>query len=111
MRFSRSAAQDATVALLDEPTAALDPHHREQVLELARCWARAGKAVLVVLHDLSVAARYADRVVMLKGGRVVNDGAPAEVFTAETTRKVYGQEAHVLKHPDNGAPVVIPVGL
>ncbi|WP_241767389.1 hypothetical protein [Corynebacterium otitidis] len=97
--------------LLDEPTAAPDLRHQEQVLELARRWARAGKAVLVELHDLNVAARYADRVVMLKEGRVVNDGAPAEVFTAETTRKVYGQEAHVLKHPDNRAPVVIPVGL
>lgn len=108
--FARSSAQAAPVLLLDEPTAALDLHHQEAVLSSARSRRDAGETVVVVLHDLNLAARYADRMLILADGELVADGSPAEVISRESMRKIYGQEVHLLKHPDTGAPVIVPVG-
>jgi iron complex transport system ATP-binding protein len=83
--------------LLDEPTAALDPRHQVTVLGLARRAAQdAGHAVVVVLHDLTLAARWADRVVVLAGGRVQAAGAPAAVLTPETLAAAYQARFEVL---------------
>lgn len=108
--LARVVAQRAQLLLLDEPTAALDVHHQELVLELARARAHDGDGVLVVLHDLAVAARHADRVVLLAGGRIVADGPPAVVFDAARLSRVYEHDIEVLPHPVTGELLVIPRG-
>ncbi|GIJ48963.1 hemin import ATP-binding protein HmuV [Virgisporangium aliadipatigenens] len=107
--LARVLAQHTALVLLDEPTAALDLRHQELVLRVARDRAAAGAAVLVVLHDLGLAAAHADRVAVLDSGRVVADGAPAEVFTAELLSTVYGHAVEVFPHPRTGTPLVLPV--
>jgi iron complex transport system ATP-binding protein len=106
--LARVLAQQAPLLLLDEPTAALDLRHQELVLRLCRERAEAGDAVVVVLHDLGLAAAYADRAAVLHEGRVVADGAPAEVFEAGLLTRVYRQAVEVLPHPRTGAPLVVP---
>ena len=105
--LARVLAQGAGVLLLDEPTAALDLHHEELVLGLARERAAAGDAVVVVLHDLNLAAAYADRVAVLDGGRLAAVGAPAEVLRPELLSQVYQHDVEVLPHPRTGAPVIL----
>lgn len=107
--LARVIAQGTPVLLLDEPTAALDLKHQEDVLRLARMHAEAGATVVVVLHDLNLAAAYADDITLLRLGRVVATGAPADVLTAERIEAVYGQPVEVLPHPRTGAPLVLPV--
>jgi iron complex transport system ATP-binding protein len=107
--LARALAQRTGVLLLDEPTAALDISHQEDVLTVARQRARDGDAVLVVLHDLSLAAAYADRVTLLHRGRVVADGTPDEVLTASQLSAVYDHPIEVLRHPHTGTAIVVPV--
>ncbi|MBN9632840.1 MAG: heme ABC transporter ATP-binding protein [Actinobacteria bacterium] len=107
--LARVLAQDCPIVLLDEPTDALDLGHREQVLSLAAELARDGRAVLAVLHDLDLAAAYADRVVLLHGGRVVAEGRPEEVLTASRVGDVYDHPVEVVPHPSSGVPLVLPV--
>ncbi|WP_433062366.1 heme ABC transporter ATP-binding protein [Dactylosporangium sp. CS-033363] len=107
--LARVLAQRTSVILLDEPTAALDLHHQELVLRIARERATAGDAILVVLHDLGLAAAHADRVMILDAGRAVASGPPAEVFTPELLSDVYRHEIEVLSHPRTGAKIVLPV--
>ncbi|MET9101338.1 heme ABC transporter ATP-binding protein [Streptomyces antibioticus] len=106
--LARVLAQRAPLLLLDEPTAALDLKHQELVLRLCRERARAGDAVVVVLHDLGLAAAYAHRVAVLHEGRVAADGPPAEVFTGRLLSEVYDQPVEVLPHPRTGALLVTP---
>ncbi|MFJ1703600.1 heme ABC transporter ATP-binding protein [Kitasatospora sp. NPDC088346] len=106
--LARVLAQRACLLLLDEPTAALDLRHQELVLRLARQRAAAGDAVVVVLHDLSLAAAYADRVVLLAAGRAVADGPVREVLAGPLLSEVYGHPVEVLDHPRTGAPLVLP---
>ncbi|MFE5408058.1 heme ABC transporter ATP-binding protein [Microbacterium sp. NPDC056569] len=106
--LARVLAQACDVLLLDEPTAALDLKHQEDVLRIARDRAREGAAVAVVLHDLNAALGVADRVTLLSRGRVVASGTPAEVLTAAAIGEVYGQRVDVFPHPVSGAPVVMP---
>ncbi len=105
--FARLLAQDTPVLMLDEPTAALDIHHQEQVLSVVREAADAGAAVVVVLHDLSLAAAYADQICVLARGAVRALGTPDEVFTEELLSEVYDHPVHVLRH--DGQLVVVPV--
>lgn len=106
--LARVLAQRTSLLLLDEPTAALDLRHQELVLRLCRERARAGDAVVVVLHDLGLAAAYADRVAILRTGRVAADGPPAEVFSEHLLSEVYDQPVEVLAHPRTGAVLVTP---
>jgi iron complex transport system ATP-binding protein len=78
------------------------------VLRICRERARAGDAVVVVLHDLGLAARYADRVVALHDGRIAAQGPPREVLDAELIGRVYRQPVEVLAHPRTGTPLVVP---
>lgn len=106
--LARVLAQDATIVLLDEPTAALDLRHQEDVLRIARELARTGAAVVVVLHDLSLAAAYADRIAIMEDGRLAAVGAPAVVLQPELLERIYGIGVKVVADPDGGAPIVVP---
>ena len=106
--LARALAQDAPLLLLDEPTAALDLGHQESVLEIAQAEARKGRAVVVVLHDLGLAAAHADQVTILARGRVVAAGEPREVLTADQLSTVYGHPIEVLDHPRDGSLIVLP---
>jgi iron complex transport system ATP-binding protein len=105
--FARALAQDAEILLLDEPTAFLDLRHRIEVLRVVRELAAAGRASLVVSHDLGLAARACDRLVLLSDGVVAAAGAAAEVLTREHLDEAFGISAQVLIAPD-GEPVVVP---
>lgn len=107
--LARVLAQRAPLLLLDEPTAALDLRHQELVLRICRERAAAGDAVVVVLHDLGLAAAYADRAAVLHDGRIAVDGPPAEVFEGGLLSRVYRQPVEVLPHPRTGVPLVVPV--
>ncbi|MEV0437645.1 heme ABC transporter ATP-binding protein [Streptomyces spectabilis] len=107
--LARVLAQRAPLLLLDEPTAALDLRHQELVLRICRERAAAGDAVVVVLHDLGLAAAYADRAVVLHSGTVAADGAPRDVFDAALLSDVYRQPIEVFPHPRTGKPLVTPV--
>jgi iron complex transport system ATP-binding protein len=106
--LARVLAQRTGLLLLDEPTAALDLRHQELVLGVARTRAAAGVAVVVVLHDLNLAAAHADRVAVLAGGRVVAAGPPAEVLGGALLTDVYEHDVEVIAHPRTGAPVILP---
>ena len=105
--LARVLAQRTPIVMLDEPTASLDLRHQEDVMRAVRALASAGTAVLVVVHDLSLAAAYADRVALVADGRLVAVGTPGEVLTAAQVSAVYGLAVDVSL--DTGRPVVVPV--
>lgn len=103
-------AQDAATILLDEPTTFLDLSHQLDVLRLVRTInARQGSTIVMVLHDLSLAARYSDRLVVLHEGRVLADGDPWQVITPEVLSTAFGLEALVIADPASGRPLVVPL--
>lgn len=106
--FARVLAQRAGVLLLDEPTAALDLRHQEQLMRLAAERAAAGQAVLVVLHDIQLAAAYADEIAVLADGRLVAVGPPADILTEPLLERVYGLPVDVVRHPAHGGLIVVP---
>ncbi|RAJ46902.1 iron complex transport system ATP-binding protein [Kitasatospora sp. SolWspMP-SS2h] len=106
--LARVLAQDTALLLLDEPTAALDLRHQELVLRVARERADAGHGVVVVLHDLTLAAAHADRIALLDAGRTVAVGPTAEILDADLLSRVYRHPVEVLAHPRGGAPIVLP---
>lgn len=102
-------AQDAPVMLLDEPTSNLDLSHQSRVMDLVVDLARErSAAVLVAMHDLSLASQYCDRLIMLADGKIFDQGSPGEVLTAENISAVYGVDVVTLSHPETGSPVVLP---
>jgi len=105
--LARVIAQSTGILLLDEPTAALDLKHHEDVMRLVRAQADAGAAVAIVLHDLNAALAHADRVTLLAEGRVAAAGAPAAVLTAARIEAVYGQPVDVFPHPVTGVPLIV----
>lgn len=105
--LARVLAQDTPILLLDEPTAALDLRHREAVLRVARARADDGRAVLAVLHDLNLAAAWADRIVLLDRGTVRADGPPGDVLTADLLSRLYGAPVLVTRHPTRDHPLVV----
>jgi ABC-type cobalamin/Fe3+-siderophores transport system ATPase subunit len=106
--LARSLAQQPRVLLLDEPTAALDLGHAQQVLDLVdRLRRQDGLTVVSTLHDLTLAGQYADRLALLSEGRVVADGSPTEVLTAQALHTHYGARAEVVNGPSG--PAVLPI--
>lgn len=104
-------AQDTDLLLLDEPTTFLDISHQIDVLDLVdRLNREQGRTVVIVLHDLNLAARYASHLVAMRGGAIIATGTPEEVVTAQTVREVFGLEAVVIPDPVCGSPLVVPVG-
>ncbi|QDU60260.1 putative siderophore transport system ATP-binding protein YusV [Planctomycetes bacterium Pan216] len=102
-------AQGAEILLLDEPTSHLDTCHQLEVMELlARLNRDEGKTVVMVLHDLNLAARYAHHMIALKDGDIADEGTPEEVMNSETLRTVFGIEAHITRDPRIGTPICIP---
>ncbi|MEU5640144.1 ABC transporter ATP-binding protein [Streptomyces milbemycinicus] len=102
-------AQDTDVLLLDEPTTYLDIAHQVEVLDLVRQLNHdRGRTVVAVLHDLNQAARYADHLIAMRGGRIVAEGAPGDIVTAELVREVFGLASVVVPDPVTGDPLVVP---
>jgi iron complex transport system ATP-binding protein len=102
-------AQGAPLMLLDEPTTFLDLAHQVDVLELlADLNETDGRTIVLVLHDLNLACRYASHLVAMRAGTVVAEGRPADVITAELVLDVFGLDAHVVDDPVTGTPMVIP---
>ena len=103
---ARALAQEAAIVLLDEPTAALDIGHQQQALDLLDgLRAESGLTLVAAMHDLTLAAQYADRMLLLDGGRVVADGAPTEVLTAPVIARHYGAAIDVVPVGDRIAIV------
>ncbi len=108
--FGMALAQETPVLLLDEPTTFLDIAAQIDLLGLARTLNREeGRTVVMILHDLNLAARYADRIVAMKAGEIVAIGTPAEVITVALLREVFSIEATILTDPQTGLPLVLPI--
>ncbi|WOF22958.1 ABC transporter ATP-binding protein [Microbacterium betulae] len=104
-------AQETPVLLLDEPTTSLDIAHQIEVLELCRRLnGERGVTIVAVLHELNHAARYADRLVVMRDGAILAEGAPDEVLTEEGVEAAFGLVCRVVPDPVSGAPLVLPLG-
>jgi len=104
-------AQDTDLLLLDEPTTFLDVSHQVEVLDLLTDLNRArGITVVMVLHDLNLAARYSDQLVMIADGTVAASGPPAEVLTVQRVLDVFGLPSRVITDPVSGTPLMVPIG-
>jgi len=103
-------AQHTGILLLDEPTTFLDITHQIELLELFTDLHQVGRTVVAVLHDLNHAARYGTHLIAMKGGKVVAEGAPEQVVTAELVEEVFGLRCLVVPDPVAGTPQVVPLG-
>jgi iron complex transport system ATP-binding protein len=103
-------AQDTDLLLLDEPTTYLDLAHQVEVLEMVnRLNREQGRTVVMVLHDLNLAARFSDSIVVMRDGRIVEHDDARTVFTTELLQEVFGLRADVLSDPRTGLPIIVPV--
>ncbi len=104
-------AQQTDLLLLDEPTTFLDASHQIEVLDLLTDLNRSrGTTIVMVLHDLNLAARYADHLIALAGGGLHASGTPAEVLTEETVRAVFDLDSRIIEDPVSGRPLMLPIG-
>jgi iron complex transport system ATP-binding protein len=104
-------AQETDLLLLDEPTTFLDIAHQIEVLDLVeRLNAERGRTVVVVLHDLNLACRYAHQIVAMRGGEIVASGTPSDVITEDLVRDVFGLDCVVIEDPVSRTPLVVPIG-
>jgi iron complex transport system ATP-binding protein len=104
-------AQQTDLLLLDEPTTFLDVSHQVEVLDLLTDLNhRRGTTVVMVLHDLNLAARYADHLIAMEGGRIHAAGHPASVLTEDCVRAVFGIDSRVIADPTSGKPLMLPIG-
>ena len=103
--LARALATDAPLLLADEPTVSLDLRHQLVVMELLRATARAGGALMIVVHDLALATRFAGRVVVMDRGRLVADAVPAEALSPACIADIFGVEAAIIDSGDGGIPI------
>jgi iron complex transport system ATP-binding protein len=104
-------AQQTDILLLDEPTTFLDITHQIEILDLLTDLnRRRGTTIVMVLHDVNLAARYADYIFALRKGRLIAEGAPEEVVTTDLVRRVFGLDCDVITDPVSDAPLVLPIG-
>ncbi len=110
--IAMAVAQDTPLLLLDEPTSALDLGHQIEVLDLVRKLAREGKTVVMVIHDLASACRYADHLIAMHNGRIVAQGAPLDVVSEQLVEQLYGVRCTLMREPGTGAPLIVnPVAI
>lgn len=103
-------AQETDILLLDEPTTFLDLAHQIEILDLIRRLVQdRGRTVVAVLHDLNLAARYADEVVLIRDGKIFDAGAPSAVMTERSVLEVFGVKSVVMPDPLSGTPMCIPI--
>lgn len=107
--MARVLAQETAIVLADEPTAGLDPGHQLALMEKLAALASRGHTVVIAMHDLSLAARYCGRILLMREGQVIADGTPDEVLTPGHLAAAFGIEARISRI--DGVPVVLPVGL
>ncbi len=107
--LARVLSQEAPILLLDEPTAALDLSHQQMVMEIAREIAHAGGAVMTILHDINLAAAYADRLALLHQGRIAAFGEPWTALDPELLTEVFDCPIAVARHPMRNCPLVLPL--
>ncbi|MDT3424773.1 iron complex transport system ATP-binding protein [Paenibacillus forsythiae] len=105
-------AQQTDILFLDEPTTYLDMAHQLEVLQLLQVLnEREGRTIIMVVHDLNHASRYAQHMVAIKSGTVISEGAPVDVMTPEVLREVFGIEADIVEDPRTGLPLCLPHSL
>ena len=109
VRIARALAQEPQALVLDEPTASLDLRHEMSILKLLRDWTDGGMTVLLITHQLNLAARFADRMIILDRGHVAAEGTPSEVFSKEILERVYGWPVRVDEDPVTGSLRVVPL--
>jgi len=108
--IARAIAQEPDIILLDEPTSALDIHHQIEIMELIRNLnLKKSMTVVAVLHDINLASRYCNRLVLMKNGRVIVDGTPEQVITEENLKKVYDMKMFIQENKLFGKPEIIPL--
>ncbi|MBM7367248.1 ABC transporter ATP-binding protein [Gordonia hydrophobica] len=104
-------AQQTDLILLDEPTTYLDLAHAVDVLDLVdELRTEHGKTVVMVLHDLNLAARYSDALIVMRDGRIVAEGTPADVLTPDLLQASFGLASQIVTDPISGTPMVVPIG-
>ncbi|KAA1395634.1 ABC transporter ATP-binding protein [Aeromicrobium ginsengisoli] len=104
-------AQDTDLLLLDEPTTFLDINHQVELLDLLTDLNReSGKTIVIVLHDLNLACRYADHIIAMKQGAILAEGSPIDVIDAAVVTEVFGLECEVVPDPVSGTPMIVPRG-
>lgn len=108
--ISMTLAQGTDLLLLDEPTTYLDLAHAIDVLDLVDDLHESGRTVVMVLHDLNLAARYSDNLVVMRAGSVLAQGHPRDVITAELLREAFGLRAEVIDDPVGDRPLIVPIG-
>lgn len=107
--YARVLAQETPILLLDEPTSALDLRHQQLAMQIARNLADKGGVVVAILHDLNLAAMYADRIGMMREGELVAIGTPHEVLTSENIQTVFNLPVHIMPHPHQDCPLIVPL--
>lgn len=110
VHLARALAQETELILLDEPTSNLDLTHQFEALQLIKNLTAQGKTALAAIHDLSLAARFCDRLVLISGGRIQTDGAPSEVLTEESLLEYFALRARVRTDEETGAMIIYPLG-
>lgn len=104
-------AQETDLLLLDEPTTYLDLSHQLEVLDLLTDLnRRRGTTIVIVMHDLNLACRYADHLIAMRDGRISAEGTPAQVVTTESMHEVFGLRAQIISDPVSKTPTIIPIG-
>lgn len=104
-------AQQTDVVMLDEPTTYLDLSHSIDVLDLVDDLCRIhGKTVVMVLHDLNLAVRYSDWLVVMREGEIIREGTPSDVITTDLLQEAFGLSSQVLTDPVSGGPMIVPIG-
>ncbi|MDX7998417.1 ABC transporter ATP-binding protein [Xenorhabdus sp. Reich] len=106
--FAMTLAQQTPIILLDEPTTYLDISHQIELLDICQQLHRQGKTLVLVLHDINLALRYASRLIMMKDGQIYAEGVPEEVITIQSIEDVFGLACRIICDPESNKPLIIP---